>query len=283
MSPLLNSNSASDIAARRRAAREIERLQREGEHERLAIERERTRLFDRQQEEEAESRNRHLAEAIKQVSRLLADAVGKDHRLKLDRRVEQAPSPEDYRPKPPGFLAGLIPGAKGRHQHALREARARFDADVAAHEKREKLRLAALQGMKALLSNYEAGGKGAVQRYCEAVLSRQSNPLGWPKLFKIAFVPESKQLVVEYDFPGFDIISEVASFKYVKSKKQITEINRSEVERKRLYATMIAQGTLRVIHVLFNADYADHVESIVSTAMSMRLIRRPVTKFTPAL
>jgi restriction system protein len=41
-------------------------------------------------------------------------------------------------------------------------------------------------------------------------LSSQVYPDGWPESFKVAFVPESKQLVVEYDFPGFDIVPEIA-------------------------------------------------------------------------
>jgi restriction system protein len=115
----------------------------------------------------------------------------------------------------------------------------------------------------ALKRDYEAGAKVAVQQYCEAVLSSLSNPEGWPDSFMIAFVPESKQVVVEYDFPGFDIITEVASYRYVRSKKEIATTHRSEADRRGLYATMIAQATLRVIYVLFNADYAGQVESIV--------------------
>lgn len=242
-----------------------------------------------------------MAESIRQVSNLLNDAVGPDHRLKFKRlktalkrpefnpgplgQAEEPPRPENYRPKPPGFFARLIPGVKARRQLAIREARIRFDGDVAAHGEREKSRQLALHAARkeheervrqledkiarqhaeidALESEYAGGRKEAVRQYCEAVLSSQPNPDGWPQSFKIAFVPESKQVVVEYDFPGFDIISEIAAHKYVRSKKEITTTHRSEAERKRLYATMIAQATLRVVHVLFNADYAGHVESIV--------------------
>ncbi|MFZ0888387.1 MAG: restriction endonuclease [Candidatus Binataceae bacterium] len=156
---------------------------------------------------------------------------------------------------------------------------------MAAHGEREKARQVALQAARAedeekarklqektarrhaevdaLRSDYEGGKKEGVRQYCEAVLSSQSNPDGWPESFKVAFVPQSKQVVVEYDLPGFDIIPEIAAHKYVRSKKEIVTTHRSEAERKRLYATVIAEATLRVVHVLFNADYAGHVESIV--------------------
>jgi restriction system protein len=110
---------------------------------------------------------------------------------------------------------------------------------------------------------YEAGEKEGARQYCAAVLSSQSNREGWPDSFKIAFVPESKQLVVEYDFPGFDIVPDVGAHKYVRAKKEITALRRPDAERRRLYAAVIAQTTLRVLHVLFNADYAGHIESIV--------------------
>jgi restriction system protein len=287
--------------AQARAAREVERSQRQRERERLANEKERLNLSHEHHEEEAESRNRDLGEAIKQVSNLLNDAVGLDHRLKFERlkaplkrpefdpgplaQAEEPPRPENYRLKPPGFFARLIPGVQARHQLAIREARIRFDGDVTAHGEREKSRQVALYAARtehearvrtleeklarqhadidALKSEYQAGSKEAVRQYCETVLSSQSNPDGWPQSFRIAFVPESKQVVVEYDFPGFDIISQVAAHKYVRSKKEIITTQRSEAERRRLYTAMIAQATLRIVHVLFNADHAGHVESIV--------------------
>jgi restriction system protein len=279
----------------------VERLRKQRERERLANEKEQVRLFHEHQEQEVESRNRVLDKATSQISNLLSDAATRHHRLKFEQlktpllipnfdpyplnQAEKAPALEDYRPLAPGFFARLIPGVKARYQIAVREARIKFEADVAAHGEREKLRLVALQTAEehhldevtklkentarqhsqvdALRLNYEAGKRDAVQRYCKRVLSDQSNPDGWPKSLKIAFVPESKQIVVEYDFPRFDFISEIAAYKYVKAKKEITTTRRPEAERRRLYGVMIAQATLRVIHILFDADYARHIESVV--------------------
>jgi restriction system protein len=167
----------------------------------------------------------------------------------------------------------------------LRESRVRFDADVAAHRQRESSRQAALHAarqehersvqeleqkiarqhaeVEALQKGYEAGKKDSLRQYCEAVLSSQSNPEGWPETFKVAFVPESKQLVVEYDFPGFEIVPEIGAHKYIRAKQEITAVRRPDTERRHLYAAVIAQTTLRLLHLLFEADYAGHIESIV--------------------
>jgi restriction system protein len=301
----------SSIAARERAAkqvarerlralREIERWQRERDRERLANEKERLRLFHLHNEEEAESHNRDLNKSVGELVNLLREVLGLDCRLDFNAlktplqiprfdpgaldRAEDAPRPENYRPKPMGLLARLLPRSKARYQVSLRQSRVRFDADLAAHREREKTRETALKAARqahqeqalqirektarqhaaidALKSDYQSGQRSGVQHYCEAVLSHQSNPNGWTDSFRIAFMPESKQLVVEYDLPAFDIIPEPAVYQYIKSKQTIIVKRRSESDRRRLYASVIAQGSLRVLFVLFNADYAGHIDSI---------------------
>jgi len=199
--------------------------------------------------------------------------------------AQKAPRPEDYLPPPLGLFRALIPGAKARHHAEIRESRQRFDAAMTEFQQSEKERQSALaialeqhqQILKklreqtaqqhaevdALKADYEASRKESVRQYCDAVLMAQSFPDGWPHAFKVAYVPESKQLVVEYDFPTLEIVPEIAAHKYTKATKEITSTQRSATDRRRLYAFMIAQTTLRVIHVLFSADYAGHVETIV--------------------
>jgi restriction system protein len=298
--------AAAQVAqAQARAEREVERLQRQRERERLADERanekEQLRLFHEHQEEDMASRNEDLTETRRQFSNLLRDAVGTDHRLNFEAlkkplkppefnsgplgKAEEAPSPENYLPRSLGLFARLIPGAKSRHQRAIREARIRFDADVEAHRKREKARQFALlyallehkektqklaeqaarqrAQVDALQRDYEAGKKEEVRQYGEAVLSSLPNADKWPDTFKVAFVAESKQLVVEYDLPPFEIVPEIAAYKYVRSRKETVATRRSEAERRRTYSNLIAQASLRVVHVLFSADYAGQIESIV--------------------
>lgn len=218
---------------------------------------EQLRLFHEAQEEEVSSRNRELAESIGQINSVLQNAVSYSHRLDFEKlksypefkvfdlgALGKADDPQratDYPPPTPGFFSRLIPGAKARHQLALRAARARFDAETVAHTKREDSRQAALEAERtryqavvrsqvekvqhqhdqidALKKNYEAGDKDAVRHYFEAVLSSEIYPDGWSEVFKLAYVPESKQLVVEYDFPGFEIIPVTAAYKYVRAKR----------------------------------------------------------------
>jgi restriction system protein len=289
------------IRAQAQAIRAHQQFVRQQQHARFADAKEQLRLFHEAQEEEVSSRNRELAESIGQITSVLQNALTSSHRLNFEKlkshpefeafdpgalgKAEDPPRATDYLPPPPGFFAGLIPGAKARHQLAVRAARARFDAEAVAHAKREGSRQVALETERAryqaevkdqvekaqhqhdqidaLKKGYEAGDKDAIRQYCEAVLSSETYPDGWPDVFKLAYVPESKQLVVEYDFPGFEIIPVTAAYKYVKAKKEMVSTQCPDTERRRMYSEMIAQATLRGIHALFDADYAGHAETIV--------------------
>jgi restriction system protein len=302
VSTLAAMQRVSEQAARAhaRAAREIERSQKRCERERLAGEKEQVRLAHERKEEEAEVQNSELAETVKELSSLLSNALGVDHRLNFEAlkaplnmpdfnpgvwgQAEDPPLAENYRPKPMRIFARLIPGSRRRYHLALRETRIRFDTDVASHTERERVRRAALEAEKAnyeenlgklreqtarqhaaidaVKSCYENGEKDGVRQYCEAVLSHLANPDEWPDSFRIAFMPESRQLVIEYDFPTLGIVPETAVYKYIRARKEIAAVRRPDAERRRLYADLIAQASLRVIHILFNADYAGHAESI---------------------
>ena len=245
--------------AQAQAIRAHQRFLREQERARIADGKEQLRLFHQAQEEEASSLNRELAEAIEQIAGVLHAALGRVHRLDFEKlksrpefkafdpgalgKAEDPPRPQDHCPRVPGFFARLIPGAKTRYQLDVREARKRFDAEVIAHAKREESRKLALAAelarhqaavknlvdkakaqhdqIEGLKNTYEAGDKDPVIHYCEAVLSSQAYPDGWPEVFQLAYVPESKQLVIEYDFPGFEIIPSITAHKYVVAKREI--------------------------------------------------------------
>ena len=44
--------------------------------------------------------------------------------------------------------------------------------------------------------------------YFSLILQTSSYPNGFPQTFRIAFVPESRQLVVEYQLPDFGVVRE---------------------------------------------------------------------------
>ncbi len=108
-----------------------------------------------------------------------------------------------------------------------------------------------------------AGSPSAVVNYFTLVVEASDYPEGFPQHAKIAYVPESKQLVIEYDLPLFDVIPEVSLYKYAKTKDEVTETARPLAQRKALYSSVVAQITLRTLYELFKADRIGHVDIIV--------------------
>jgi restriction system protein len=95
------------------------------------------------------------------------------------------------------------------------------------------------------------------------VLAVSQYPDGFPQQHKVAYVPESRQLVIEMDLPTFDVVPDVAEYRYVKAKDEITSKARPASQRRTLYADIVAQVTLRSVYEMLRADRGGHVESIV--------------------
>jgi restriction system protein len=179
----------------------------------------------------------------------------------------------------------LMPGAKEKHAQEVAKASELYRSHVAAHVAREAARqqrlaeawayferqVAEAQQMitaqHAEIDNFQqelsAGSPSAVVNYFTLVVEASDYPEGFPQHAKIAYVPESKQLVIEYDLPLFDVIPEVGLYKYAKTKDEVTETARPLAQRKALYSSVVAQITLRTLYELFKADRMGHVDIIV--------------------
>jgi restriction system protein len=181
----------------------------------------------------------------------------------------------------PWYLS-LIPSFKARHADQLRVAKERFESSQEEHKAQDIQRLEMLRsardtyerGVSAFLEkkalrdsevdafrySYYEGDSESIVAYCSMVLEKSDYPEGFPQNFSLAFLPESKQLVVEYELPTPDIIPEVAEYRYVKSKDEVSTKQRKPAEIKSLYADLIASLALRCLHELFEADQGEFIE-----------------------
>jgi restriction system protein len=204
-------------------------------------------------------------------------------------------TPELQLPPPLTAVHRLVPGAKKRHeeqvaaqefahQHAVAEAEAAHAQALRRHEEAERDRETKLakaraeheeavkllreevaqqhERVDALKKRFDDSQPEAVSAYFDHVLKRSAYPAGFPKGYRLAFVPESKQLVVEYELPAFDIVPAVASYKYVKASGTITESWAPLGQRKALYASVVAQTAIRTLHELFEADRTEKLETV---------------------
>lgn len=185
--------------------------------------------------------------------------------------------------KAPGFLENAL-GLKGRYQRELQAAETQYEAALKAYESSERERLSRLEALrqqneaaeKAFLEKvkqrnqevdeleklYRNGDISAVITYNSMVLERSQYPDDFPQTFRLAYAPESKEMVIEYELPDVGVIPDVAEYKYVKNRDEIEAKPRKAAEIKELYQDIVASITLRTLHEVLEADQANLIDVI---------------------
>jgi restriction system protein len=285
-----------EVAAQRR---EAERLARE-EH-RLAKEREKVRLqrHIESQQRTADMRTAEVEEHLRILDNVLTGIL-KLPPLSFDalkavpelpsfdagqlRMAEAAPSWPDYAPAPPSGLSRLLGGA-ARHDREISEARTRFESDIARYQQRERERLRNLSAARASYERmiedlraraavqnaevesrraaFQAGEPEAVEWFVRKVLGSSRYPAGFPSQYQIAYRPENRDVVVEFELPPQQVIPAVRGYRYVKNRDAIDPVPRPANDIKQRYARLISCVALRTLHEIFAATSREVVEAVV--------------------
>ena len=167
------------------------------------------------------------------------------------------PSWSQFAPPEPSGMAKVF-GGQRRQEKAVTEARARFDASHASWEQAERdiheqgaarcsrsprPRAAAPRAVRRVKTRYDqecadrqaavddhnrevdqfaaavsAGSPEAVVEFFDMVLANSIYPDGFPQRHRVAYMPESAQLVVEYELPTIEAIPQVREYRYVKAR-----------------------------------------------------------------
>jgi restriction system protein len=284
-------------AEARRVAAEIRaRDAQERRNERL---RQQAHLQDRTAE--VDEANHEIADRLKSLDSLLASAVAKAQPLQFDSlkippvlpqfdaqgRDQLAPEPEwsAYEPKPQKLIERLLPGSSDKQRARIEDAKQVFaakQAEWADYEQKRTAWLAAAQAahqiecdtvasqaqkqhaeVNAFEATYRADDADAIQQYFSIVLERDPLPEGFPHTARVAYLKESRQLVVERELPTVDIVPTITTYRYVKANDAITSSTRPALQIREIYVTTVAQLALRTLHLLFAADSGGDVDSIV--------------------
>jgi restriction system protein len=195
------------------------------------------------------------------------------------------PDPAAFKPPEPTGLHRHLPKVKQEYLDACEGGRVAYEAAAASHAAGERERQARLAQARqdhekqaadleaaliahnsevdSLEHDYKAGTSDAILSYCALILDNSPYPSDFPQAFRLAYVPESKQLVVEYELPTFEVIPSVGSYKYTKSSDKVTETPRPLTQRKSLYTDVVAQVTLRTVNEIFGGDEPGYVDTVV--------------------
>jgi restriction system protein len=197
-----------------------------------------------------------------------------------------APEPEwvDYAPIEPQGLGRLF-GGSARHEREMTAAQGRFEAAKVQHRQNEDQRQQALASaraehehvvadthakaaahnadVEARQAAFALGEPEAVEWFVGRVLGGSRYPEGFPCRHRVAYRPENRDLVVEFELPPREVIPRERGYRYVKTRDVIEPVHRPEAEVKQRYAQLIACVALRTLNEIFRATSADVVTAIL--------------------
>ncbi|MER7464673.1 restriction endonuclease [Streptomyces sp. NPDC097981] len=209
--------------------------------------------------------------------------------------------PEQPEPFSPGTLADPVPMPRieqfqhqssgwtlgsGQRAQAEREAHARYtQAWQAAHasETQRQQQLAAYRqqydrwaaeqlagirrhnaGLTELAGALRAGDAEAVVEYFSAALYASAVwPEQLPRQVSAAYDQGARQLVLDWELPGFAVVPEARAVQYLPSTDQDRVKPRAATERRALYRDLLAQSMLLVVRELYAADEFGVLDSVV--------------------
>ena len=178
-------------------------------------------------------------------------------------RYQAEPQWTQFEPVKPTGLAKAF-GGRGRYERDVSAATERFEAAhaawqyehlqlrqqfkaaVANHHRRDQLRLQRLEQAKAsydqecrdrdreadehnyaidtFADSFAAREPDAIIEYFGMVLANSVYPEGFPQQYRVAYVPESAQLVIEYTLPAINAVPREKEYRYVKARDEITVV-----------------------------------------------------------
>ena len=290
---------AAQVRAQAAARREAERARAAYLRARAAEEKERKRLYVESRMADVAALNEELDAAVTALEGLLAAALAAGDLVSFSslkqpaspppwrhfelEQPELAPVLESFLPAPPRGLSKVF--GKAKHEQAVAAAHGMYEQAVSDYRAREEQRSRALAAARAewqaavdaanararkqheeidaFEADYRRGDLDAIVSYCSLVLEASRYPDGFPQEFKFAYVPESRQAVVEYELPTAAVVPAVKAYRYVKTSDTIAESARAQSQIKALYASAVAQLAIRTLYELFRSDKGGHIDAVV--------------------
>ncbi|MGW6979747.1 restriction endonuclease [Streptomyces sp. NPDC054932] len=270
--------------------------QREAERRQRAHERDANRSHRQYREAEALRRTAQLDAEVDALKGLLAAGCRAPAF-----RISALARPDQLQPFDPGALAHPVPmpriedfqqqsrgwtlGSNHRAQ-AEREAHARYTqawqaANAAEAQRRQQLdayrqqydRWAAEQlagmrthngGLTELADALRAGdAEAAVEYFSAALYASGAWPEALPRQVTAAYDPAARQLVLDWELPGYAVVPEARAVQYLPSTDQDKVKPRPVTERRALYRDLLAQCVLLVVRELYAADEFGVLDSVV--------------------
>jgi restriction system protein len=123
----------------------------------------------------------------------------------------------------------------------------------------------------------------SVVEYFAMVLGNSVYPDDFPQHFRLAFLPKSRHLLIEYHLPPVEVIPVVKEYRYDRVRDDLVAVPRDEGEIRRRYTEVIAQVALRTVHEVVEADRGALVSVLVFNGIVDTIDRRTGQFVRPCL
>lgn len=143
-----------------------------------------------------------------------------------------------------------------RVQSAHREHLARVAAMRVDHQNR-------VQEINTLQRGLAEKRPEAVIRYLDLVLESAVYPDGFPHSWTLRYTSSSGLLHIDYQLPTVDVVPKVKAFKYAKSAGTVNTTARPATQIRAVYASVVQQTALRVVHEILESDRQALVKTVV--------------------
>lgn len=188
-------------------------------------------------------------------------------RIFLDRKVPKQ-----------NFLEKILKSLKEKREQKEKEATEEYQQLVNEYEKRKNNSESEYNKEKEMFEtekskynaeidewkkNFEDGQCNAIERYIKVVLENSKYPKDFEKDYEIEYKENEKILIISYNLPNTDTISNVDGYKYVKTKNEIRAIEMKKRIYEDFYENIIFQITLRTIHEIFESTEENIIEMII--------------------
>jgi restriction system protein len=186
----------------------------------------------------------------------------------------------DFAPPEPRGLTRIL-GGNARHARELADAQMHFDAATKTHLQAEADRHRALANarmaydlhvaadqqriaqIRARQPAFTAGDPEAVEWFVGRVLDASHYPRGFPHSYQVAYRPENRDVVVEFELPPKQVVPDVRGYRYVKTRDAVEPLPLPQNEIRQRYKRLIACVALRTLHEIFTATPPEVVEAVV--------------------
>lgn len=211
--------------------------------------------------------------------------------VELGPDAEPLPVPhwDEYAPRALGFVSRLLGRGRGhtsepeaeaayanaleryRHDEAARQQR--IDAMERVHQDTNATDLKRARDHNASIEDFKkrvlAAEREAVTKYFVRVFGSIVDRSSFPRGRRLAYVPESKLLLVEWHVPGTDVIPREKEYRYQKLTDSVGVHKwRSVAEVREIYQQLLAQMALRAANTAFGTDPARLVNTVIFNAVA---------------